>query len=67
MWPVSLAENKALAWRYYDEVLTGRQHQLLDELLAPGFVATFLADLRSASRSMPRQWRLLMPRSPTWW
>jgi steroid delta-isomerase-like uncharacterized protein len=39
MWSVSLEENKALARRYYDEVLTGRQHQLLDELLGAGFVS----------------------------
>jgi steroid delta-isomerase-like uncharacterized protein len=39
MWHVSLDQNKALARRYYDEVLTGRQRQRLDELLASGFVS----------------------------
>ena len=36
---VELAENKALVRRYYDEVLAGRDRDLLARLLAPSFVS----------------------------
>jgi steroid delta-isomerase-like uncharacterized protein len=36
---VDLAENKALVRRYYDEVLTGRDRDLLARLLDPSFVS----------------------------
>jgi steroid delta-isomerase-like uncharacterized protein len=36
---VNLAENKALVRRYYDEVLTGRDRDLLRQLLDPSFVS----------------------------
>jgi steroid delta-isomerase-like uncharacterized protein len=36
---VELAENKALVRRYYDEVLTGRDLDLLAQLLDPSFVS----------------------------
>jgi steroid delta-isomerase-like uncharacterized protein len=36
---MDLAENKALVRRYYDEVLTGRDRDLLTQLLAPSFVS----------------------------
>jgi steroid delta-isomerase-like uncharacterized protein len=36
---VDLAENKALVRRYYDEVLTGRDRDLLTQLLDPSFVS----------------------------
>ena len=36
---VELAENKALVRRYYDEVLTGRDRDLLAQLLDPSFVS----------------------------
>jgi steroid delta-isomerase-like uncharacterized protein len=36
---VELAENKALVRRYYDEVLTGRDRDLLARLLDPSFVS----------------------------
>jgi len=36
---VDLAESKALVRRYYDEVLTGRDRQLLAQLLDPSFVS----------------------------
>src|SRR5439155_23649162 len=36
---VDLAESKALVRRYYDEVLTGRDRQLLARLLDPSFVS----------------------------
>jgi len=34
-----LDENKALVRRYYDEVLTGRNRELLDQLVDPSFVS----------------------------
>jgi predicted ester cyclase len=36
---MDLAENKALVRRYYDEVLTDRDRDLLTQLLAPSFVS----------------------------
>ncbi len=36
---VGLDENKALVRRYYDEVLTGRNRELLDQLVDPSFVS----------------------------
>lgn len=36
---MDLAENKALVRRYYDEVLTGRNRDLLTQLLDPSFVS----------------------------
>jgi hypothetical protein len=36
---VGLEENKALVRRYYHEVLTGRDRDLLPRLLDPGFVS----------------------------
>ena len=36
---MGLAENKALVRRYYDEVLTGRDRDLLAQLLDPSFVS----------------------------
>jgi SnoaL-like domain len=36
---VELAENKALVGRYYDEVLTGRDRDLLARLFDPSFVS----------------------------
>jgi steroid delta-isomerase-like uncharacterized protein len=34
-----VSDARALVRRYYDEVLTGRRPEVLDELLAPGFVS----------------------------
>lgn len=36
---MNLADNKALVRRYYDEVLTGRDRDLLTHLLDPSFVS----------------------------
>jgi steroid delta-isomerase-like uncharacterized protein len=36
---MGLAKNKALVRRYYDEVLTGRNRDLLRQLLDPSFVS----------------------------
>ena len=36
---VELEQNKALVRRYYDEVLTGRDRQLLDQLLDASFIS----------------------------
>jgi steroid delta-isomerase-like uncharacterized protein len=37
--PVAEPENKAIVRRYYDEVLTGRNLKVADELFAPDFVS----------------------------
>ncbi len=34
---MSTEENKAVVRRYYDEVINGKRHDLVDELLAPDF------------------------------
>ena len=36
---MGLEENKALVRRYYEEVLTGRDRRLLEQLLDPAFVS----------------------------
>jgi hypothetical protein len=36
---MGLDENKALVRRYYDEVLTGRDRELLEHLVDPSFVS----------------------------
>ena len=37
------AENKSIVRRYYEEILNGRQVQIVDELIDPGFV-NYLSD-----------------------
>jgi hypothetical protein len=64
---VELEENKALVRRYYQEVLTGRDRDLLARLLDPSFVSHVTAARMPEPGPTPRRSTRRTPPSLTWW
>jgi hypothetical protein len=64
---VDLEENKALVRRYYHEVLTGRDRDLLARLLDSSFVSHVSGGRPPEPGPIRQRSPRRTPPSPTWW